>query len=67
MEVDSKHREDFKSMLMIPLKISIDLKRLKCDMNEAAEKCYKSFNTIAKKIGSQDLIQEELAYNIFPT
>jgi hypothetical protein len=32
------------------------LKRPKCDMNEAIEACYKDFNTIAKQIGSQDLI-----------
>jgi hypothetical protein len=48
VEVDSEHREDFKSMLMSPLKVIIGLKRLKCDMNEAAEKCYKSFNTITE-------------------
>jgi hypothetical protein len=66
-EEDSKHREEFKSMLMSPLKISFGLKRSKCNMSKAAEKWYKIFNTAAEKIGSPDLIQGALAYNIFPT
>lgn len=52
---------------MSPLEISIGLKRSKCDMNEDDEACYKAFNTVAKKIGSWDLIQGFLAYNIFLT
>jgi hypothetical protein len=52
---------------MSPLKISFGLKRPECDMNEATEKCYNILNTVVEKIGSEDLIQEALAYNIFPT
>lgn len=36
-------------------------------MSEAADECFKAFSTLIKKIGSQDLIQEALAYNIYPT
>ena len=54
-------------MLMNPLVISFGLKRHKCDMGEAAKSCYKAFNNVTEKIGSRDLIQEFLAYNIFPT
>lgn len=54
-EVDSENSEDFKSMLMNPLKSGFGLKRPKCEMGEAAEKCYKIFNTVAKRIGSQSL------------
>jgi hypothetical protein len=49
------------------LVISFGLKRHKCDMGEAAKSCYKAFNNVTEKIGSRDLIQEFLAYNIFPT
>jgi hypothetical protein len=66
-ELDSEHHDDLKGMLMSPLDISFGLKRAKCDMDEATENCYKAFNTVAKKIGSWDLIQEFLAYKIFPT
>jgi hypothetical protein len=36
-------------------------------MSEAANECVKAFNTVIKKIGSQDLVQEALACNIYPT
>jgi hypothetical protein len=36
-------------------------------MSQAADECFKAFNTIIKKIGSQDLVQEALACNIYPT
>jgi hypothetical protein len=52
---------------MSPLEISFGLKRPKCNIRKAAKTCYKAFNAVAEKIGSRDLIQEFLAYNIFPT
>jgi hypothetical protein len=36
-------------------------------MSEATDECYKAFNTVIRKIGSWDLVQEMLAYNIYPT
>jgi hypothetical protein len=54
-------------MLMSPLKISFGLKRSKCELNEIADECYRAFNAVVKRIGSRDLIQEALAYNIYPT
>jgi hypothetical protein len=35
-------------MSMSPLKISFGLKQLKCELNEAAEKCYKAFDIFVK-------------------
>jgi hypothetical protein len=54
-------------MMMSPLEVSFALKRSKCEMSEAADECFKPFSTTIKKIGSQDLVQEALAYNIYPT
>jgi hypothetical protein len=54
-------------MLLSPLRTSFGLKRPKCEFNEATEGCYKTFNIIAEKIVSRDMIQETLAYNIYPT
>jgi hypothetical protein len=53
-------------LLMSPLEVSFALNRPKCVMSEAADECYKAFNTIIRKIGSWDLVQEALAYNIYP-
>jgi hypothetical protein len=66
-KVDSEHRVDFKDMLMSPLEISFSLKKPKCAIEEDPETCYKAFNVVVEKIGSGHLIQEFLAYNIFPT
>jgi hypothetical protein len=66
-DVDSEQHEDFKGMLRSPLEVSFALKRPKCEMSEAADECFKDFSTIIKKIGSQDLVQEVLAYNLYPT
>jgi hypothetical protein len=52
---------------MSPLRISFSLKRWKCELGEDAKECYVAFNTVVKKIGSRDLIQGALAYNIYPT
>jgi hypothetical protein len=54
-------------MLMSPLKISFGMKRLECNMNEAVETCYNIFKTVVEKVGTQNWIQEALAYNILPT
>jgi hypothetical protein len=54
-------------MPMSPLRINFGLKRLRCELSEAAKECYKAFDIVVKKIGSRDLIQEALAYNIYPT
>lgn len=51
---------------MDPLKISFGMKRPECNMNDAVETCYNTFKTIVEKVGTRDLIQEALAYNILP-
>jgi hypothetical protein len=53
--------------MMSPLEVSFSLKRLKCEMNEATDECYKAFNTVIRKIGSRDLIQEALSFYIYLT
>jgi hypothetical protein len=54
--VDSEKREDFKDMVMSPLKVSFRPKRPKRKMGGAAKDAYKAFNVVAKKIRSHDLI-----------
>jgi tRNA threonylcarbamoyladenosine modification (KEOPS) complex Pcc1 subunit len=54
-------------MLMRPLKISFGLKRPKCELSEAIEEWFRSFNAVMKRIGSRYLIQEALSYNVYKT
>jgi hypothetical protein len=41
VEADFENHEDFKSMVMSPLRTSFGLKRPKCDMGEVVVDCYK--------------------------
>jgi hypothetical protein len=66
-KIGSEQCEDFKGILMNPLEVSFALNRPKCEMNEAADECYKAFNIVIRNIGSQNLIQESPAFNIYPT
>ena len=52
---------------MSPLKISFGLKRPNYRMSGATQDAYKAYNIVVKRIGTWDLIQEFLAYNVFPT
>lgn len=52
---------------MSPLKVSFGLKRPNYRMSEAIQDDYKAYNVVVERIGTQDLIQEFLAYNVFPT
>jgi adenine-specific DNA methylase len=51
-EVSSDQHEDFKGILMSPLRVNFELKRPKFEMNKVADECYKDFNALVKKIGS---------------
>lgn len=66
-EIDSKQRGDFKHMVISPLKVSFSLKRPNCKMNGATQYAYKAYNIVARRIGTQDLVREFLAYNVLPT
>jgi hypothetical protein len=52
---------------MSPLEVSFALKRPKCEMSKATDECYKAFNAFIRKVGSQHLVQEALAYNLYLT
>jgi hypothetical protein len=53
--------------VMSLLKVSFGLKRLNCRMNGATQEAFKFFNIVVERIGTQDLTQEFLVYNVFPT
>jgi hypothetical protein len=65
--VDLEERKDFNHIVMSPLKVNFGLTRSNCRMSGATQEAFKAFNIVAERIGTQDLIQEFLAYNVFPT
>jgi hypothetical protein len=63
---DLETREDIKGIIMRPIWQSFGLRRPKVEMNEAAEECQRAFGVICSFIGTRDLVQEHIAFRVWP-
>jgi hypothetical protein len=63
---DLKLQEDIKNIIMRPIWQRFGLRRPKVEMNEAAEKCQRAFGVVCSFIGTRDLVQEHIAFRIWP-
>jgi hypothetical protein len=63
---DLKAREDIKDIIMRPIWQRFGLRKLKVDMDEAAEECQRAFGVVCSFIGTRDLVQEHIAYRVWP-
>jgi hypothetical protein len=63
---DLKVREDIKEIIMRPIWSRFGLRKPKVEIDEAAEACRRAFNTVCSFIGTRDLLQEHIAYRIWP-
>jgi hypothetical protein len=63
---DLKAREDIKEIIMRPIWSRFGLRKSKVEIDEAAEACRRAFNTVCSFIGTRDLLQEHVAYRIWP-
>jgi hypothetical protein len=63
---DLKAREDIKEVIMHPIWSRFGLRRTKVEIDEAAEACQKAFGTVCFFIGTRDLVQEHIAYRVWP-
>jgi hypothetical protein len=63
---DLKAREDIKEVIMRPIWSRFGLRRLKVEVDDAAEACQKAFATVCFFIGTRDLIQEHIAFRVCP-
>jgi hypothetical protein len=63
---DLKSREDMKSIIMRPIWQRFGLRRPKVEMNEAAEECQRAFGVVCSFIGTRDLVQEQIAFRVWP-
>jgi hypothetical protein len=61
-----KAREDIKEVIMRPIWSRFGLRRPKVEIDGAAEPCQRVFNTICSFIGTRDLIQEHIAFRVWP-
>jgi hypothetical protein len=63
---DFKSREDIKKIIMRPIWQRFGLRRPKVEMNEAAEECQRAFGLVCSFIGTRDLVQEHIAFRVWP-
>jgi hypothetical protein len=63
---DLKAREDIKEIIMCPIWQCFGLRKPKVEIDEAAEGCRRAFGTVCSFIGTRDLIQEHIAFRVWP-
>jgi hypothetical protein len=63
---DLKAREDIKDIIMRPIWQRFELRKPKVEMDEAAEECQRAFGVVCSFIWTRDLVQEHVAYRIWP-
>jgi hypothetical protein len=61
-----REREDIKEVIMRPIWSRFGLRRPKVENDEAAEACQKAFGNVCFFIGTRDLIQEHIAFRVWP-
>jgi hypothetical protein len=63
---DLKKREDIKEVIQRPIWSRFELRRLKVDIDGDVEECHMAFSTVCSFIGTRDLIQEHIAFRVWP-
>jgi hypothetical protein len=63
---DLKAREDIKEIIMRPIWSRFGLRKPKVEIDEAAEGCRRAFGIVCSFIETWDLVQEHVAYTIWP-
>jgi hypothetical protein len=63
---DLKTWEDIKDIIMCPIWQRFGLRRPKVEMDEAAEECQRAFGAVCSFIGTRDLMQEHIAFRVWP-
>jgi hypothetical protein len=69
VKTDENKREKLKTLVLSPLSLSFGLTRPLCRMTSGSlcQEVVAEFRVVAEQIGARDLVQEYLAYKVFPT
>jgi hypothetical protein len=59
-------REDIKKIIMRPIWQRFGLWRPKVEMNDLAEECQRAFRVVCSFTGTRDLVQEHIAFRVWP-
>jgi hypothetical protein len=63
---DLKAREDIKEIIQCPILSRFGLRRPKVEIDDAVEASQRAFSTVCSFIGTRDLIQEHIAFRVWP-
>jgi hypothetical protein len=63
---DLKAREDIKEIIQRPIWSRFGLRRPKVEIDGDVEACQKAFSTVCAFTGTRDLIQEHIAFRVWP-
>jgi hypothetical protein len=63
---DLKAREDIKEIIRHPIWSRFGLRRPKVNIDSDVEECQKAFSTVCSFIGTRNLIQEHIAFRVWP-
>jgi hypothetical protein len=63
---DLKAREDIKDIIMRPIWQRFGLRKPKVIVDVAVEECQRAFGVVCSFIGTRDLVQEHIAFRVWP-
>jgi hypothetical protein len=63
---DLKAREDIKDIIMRAIWRCFGLQKSKVNVDEAVEECQRAFGVVCSFIGTRDLVQEHIAFRVWP-
>jgi hypothetical protein len=63
---DLKSHEDIKGIIMRHIWQRFSLRKPKVEMDEAAEECQRAFDVVCSFISTRDLVQEHIAFRVWP-
>jgi hypothetical protein len=63
---DLSQREDMKGIVQRPIWSRFDIRRSSIALGNDVQACQAAFNTICTYIGTRDLVQEHIAYKVWP-
>jgi hypothetical protein len=63
---DLSAREYIKEVIMRSIWSCFNLRRPKVEIDDAVEACQKAFSTVCSFIGTRDLVQEHIAFRVWP-
>jgi hypothetical protein len=63
---DLSEREDVKGIIQHPIRSCFDIRRPLIASGNEVQECLMTFNNVCTYIGTRDLVQEHIAYKVWP-